>query len=59
MKRGMAGHVSAQSSQVRLKNDDIVCSLPLELLLNVIEYLDPADVVRNRRVRIIARALLS
>lgn len=55
----MAGHVSAQSSQVRLKNDDIVCSLPLELLLNVIEYLDPADVVRNRRVRIIARALLS
>lgn len=31
---------------------DIVSSLPLELLLEIVEYLEPADIVRSRRVRI-------
>lgn len=30
---------------------DIVCSLPLELLFEVVEYLDVADIVRSQRVR--------
>lgn len=31
---------------------DIVGSLPLELLINVVERLDVADIVRSQRVRI-------
>lgn len=31
---------------------DIVGSLPLELLINVVEHLDPEDIARNQRVRI-------
>lgn len=30
---------------------DIVSSLPLELLFQVVEYLDAADIVRSQRVR--------
>lgn len=29
---------------------DIVGSLPLELLLEVVEYLEPADIVRSQKV---------
>jgi len=31
---------------------DIVGSLPLELLVQVVEYLDLEDIVRSQRVRI-------
>lgn len=30
--------------------DDIVSSLPLELLVQVVQYLDPEDIARGRRV---------
>lgn len=30
---------------------DIVGSLPLELVVSVVEYLDETDIVRSRRVR--------
>ena len=32
--------------------DDIVSSLPLELLVQVVDYLDLEDVFRSQRVRI-------
>ncbi|KAL1989677.1 hypothetical protein VTN49DRAFT_6874 [Thermomyces lanuginosus] len=32
------------------KEYDIVCSLPLELLLEIVQYLEPAGVVGNQRV---------
>lgn len=31
---------------------DIVSSLPLELVLAIVKYLDPADILRSQRVRI-------
>lgn len=35
------------------KEYDIVCSLPLELLLEIVQYLEPAGVVGNQRVRVV------
>lgn len=32
---------------------DIIGSLPLDLLLEIVGYLEPADIVRSRRVRIV------
>lgn len=32
---------------------DIVGSLPLELVLDIAEYLEPADIVRYQKVRIV------
>lgn len=40
------GHVPSK------KFCDIVGSLPLELVLQIVEYLDPADIVRSQRVGI-------
>ena len=41
----------------RKNKHDIVGSLPLELVVQVIEHLDMADVVRNQRVRTVSRLL--
>lgn len=35
----------------RGKQRDIVGSLPLELVLQIVEYLDAVDIVRSQRVR--------
>lgn len=38
--------------QLKSTNFDVVGSLPIEILLQILKYLDPADIVRNQRVRI-------
>lgn len=38
-----------ESEQVQ---DDLISSLPLEILLHILEYLDPTDFVQCRKVRI-------
>lgn len=30
---------------------DIIGSLPFEILLQIVEYLDPADIIQSQRVR--------
>lgn len=42
----------SQLRQIQPKyDDDLIGSLPLELLLQIVEYLDPADIFRSQRVR--------
>ena len=47
----MEGH-SEKSNSFRATYD-IVGSLPLELVLTIAEYLEPADIVRYQKVRIV------
>jgi len=43
----------ARLEQVRLEHSyDIVSSLPIELLMQVVDYLDLTDIVRSQRVRV-------
>lgn len=47
------GAETARLPQIRPRFvDDLFGSLPFELLLQIVEYLDPADIVRSQRVRI-------
>lgn len=41
----------AEAGNLLEYNCDLIGSLPLELLLQVVEYLGSADIVRSRRVR--------
>lgn len=52
MQKGMSGIVEASEVQIQSKQYDIVGSLPPELVLQIVKYLDADDVVRNQRVRI-------
>lgn len=56
MKPLIARHeVAPVHQQIRLEhgNNDYIGSMPLKLLLQIAEYLDPADIVRCQRVRIV------
>lgn len=41
---------ATHSLQMRFENDDLISSLPLELLAQIVEYLDPADIVQSQKV---------
>lgn len=51
---------SARIHQIRSGHDgDHVGSLPLEIMLQIAEHMDPADIVRSQRVCIIDYLLIS
>lgn len=43
---------ATRSQQVGSEFEDLIDSLPLELLVQISEYLEPADIVRSQRVRV-------
>ena len=55
--------VVARSKEFLSGKYDIVGSLPFEIVLEIVKYLDPDDIVRNQRVRIawlsMSRSLIS
>ncbi|KAL1995472.1 hypothetical protein VTN49DRAFT_1659 [Thermomyces lanuginosus] len=48
-----------RSQKIRSKVDDLVDSLPPEILIQISEYLDPADIVRSQRVSKLWRTIFS
>lgn len=44
-------HDALAAGRGQHKRYDIVGSLPLELVIHVVEYLDEVDIVRSQRVR--------
>lgn len=51
VKRGMEEHYGHNVFVTGQSRHDIVGSLPLELVVHVVEYLDQADIIRSQRVR--------